>query len=272
MAAPTWPRRGLGPWRLRILAALLLALSVTGALHAHVGVLPAVVPPATNLAFTVRVPNEKPEPTVRVRVEFPSNLTVSRFQPKAGWKRELERDGAGRIVAATWSGGEIGADEYEDFTFVARTPGEPGVLMFKAYQTYQGGETVEWVNPEGEDNPAAFVTVAEGVAPAAESGSAPIEETSPVGAASDTGQTTAPAEPAGTTIPVAPVVTTAPAGAGNLAEGDLGVEPAGVGETATISAAETGSDLPLFTSLAALVVGLIALALAVVALFRRREV
>lgn len=137
----------------------LLALTTAGLAHAHVTVLPREVPPDSSQTFTVRVPTEKEEPTVRVRIEFPAGLVVSRFQPKGGWSRQVERDGQQRITAVTWSGGQIAPDEYEDFAFIGRTPREPGALAFKAYQSYQGGETVEWVNAEGEERPAALVAV-----------------------------------------------------------------------------------------------------------------
>src|SRR5881392_740157 len=107
--------------RRAILVACLAALLAIGISSAHVTINPNAVPPATFATFLVRVPTERDEPTIKLRVEFPSGLTVSRFQPKAGWKREVEKDSAGRIIAATWSGGTIAPDEYEDFAFQART-------------------------------------------------------------------------------------------------------------------------------------------------------
>lgn len=235
---------------LGILLTLLLMLVGGGTAQAHVGVLPGTVAPSTNLAFTVRVPNEKDEPTIAVRVVFPENLTVSRFQPKAGWQREVERDSAGRITGVTWSGGSIGADEYEDFTFVGRTPGEAGVLMFKAYQTYQGGETVAWENPEGQDNPAPFVTVGLTAGMEAQAGPA-IEGTAAV-ATSD----------AAAPIASSPAASAAPAGA-TSPEAEAASAPAE-------SVADGGSDLALVLALGALIVAVLALAVAGIALLRRR--
>ena len=141
--------------------ALTVTLILAGAstVSAHIGVLPGEVPADTNQAFTVRVPNERPEATVKVRVEFPAEIVVSRFQPKPGWTREIERDEQQRIIAVTWTGGQIGDGEYDDFSFMARTPKETGSLAFKSYQTYSNGETVAWVNPQGQERSGAFVEV-----------------------------------------------------------------------------------------------------------------
>jgi uncharacterized protein YcnI len=100
-----------------------------------------------------------------VRVEFPADLTVSRFKPLPGWTREVERDAQQRITSVTWSGGQIAPGEYMDFPLMARTPAEAGKIAFRALQTYQGGEVVEWTGAEGTERPAATVTV--GAAPAA---------------------------------------------------------------------------------------------------------
>ncbi|HEY0603178.1 MAG TPA: DUF1775 domain-containing protein [Herpetosiphonaceae bacterium] len=232
-----------------IVLALLLVLVGGGTARAHVGVLPGTAAPSTNLAFNIRVPNERDVPTVELRVVFPENITVSRFQPKAGWQREVERDSAGRITAVVWSGGQIGADEYEDFTFVGRTPAEPGVLMFKAYQTYQGGETVGWENPEGQDNPAPFVTVGQAAGAETEAGPA-IEGTAAVA-------TSEAAEPA-TSAVVSPAPSAAPAGA-TSSDAEAAAAPA-----------DSGSDLALLLALGALIVAVLALALAGIALLRRR--
>ena len=151
-------RRALAPPLLALTLALLALVMGAGSVAAHVGIQPAEAPPGTSQTFTVRVPTERDVPTVRVRMEFPNGMTVSRFQPKPGWQREIERDTSGRITGVVWSGGKIEPAEYEDFFFIARTPQETGKLAFKAYQTYEGGETVEWVN-DAEPRPAPAMTI-----------------------------------------------------------------------------------------------------------------
>lgn len=162
---------------LSTLASVYLVFTLAlGVASAHVGVDPREVPPDTSQVFTVRVPNEKAEPTVKVRVEFPTALAVSRFQPKPGWTYELEKDSTGKVVGITWSGGKIGPNEYDEFAFIARTPKEAGTLAFKAYQTYQSGETAEWAGPSGSERPAPFVEVKAAATSGANSGAPSIEQ------------------------------------------------------------------------------------------------
>jgi uncharacterized protein YcnI len=145
-------------------AAVLLVVGAQTA-SAHVTVTPSTAPANTSQELMVRVPTEKEVPTIRVRVEFPGGLTVSRFKPLPGWNREVERDSQQRITSVTWSGGQVAPGEYMDFPFMARTPADAGKIAFRALQTYQGGEVVEWTGAEGTERPAAILTV--GAAPAA---------------------------------------------------------------------------------------------------------
>ena len=159
---------------------------------AHVGVNPGEVPPDTSQVFAVRVPTERNEPTVAVRVEFPPGLTVSRFQPKPGWTYEVEKDSSGKTVAVTWSGGRIGPDEYDEFVFIGRTPKETGALVFNAYQTYGSGEVVEWTGPSDGEKPAPTVEVRP--APSGGTSSAPNADRA-AGAGADASQTSSASSP-----------------------------------------------------------------------------
>jgi uncharacterized protein YcnI len=121
------------------------------------------MPPQGGGDFTIRVPTEKDVPTVSVRIEFPSALRVSRLKSKPGWVASVERDSAGVIIGATWSGGEIGPLEYDEFIFSGRTRETAGDLVFKAYQTYQGGEVVSWAGEvEGRPSPKVSIVAAPG--------------------------------------------------------------------------------------------------------------
>ena len=200
---------------------------------AHVSVLPAEAPAGSNQSYTVRVPSEKETPTIKVRVEFPPEVVVSRFMPKPGWTRDVEKDTAGKIVAATWSGGKVASDEYEEFGFIARNPKETGKISFKSFQTYGDGEIVAWANAEGQERPASVTTIS--AATAASSGGS-IEQPGQAtagGAAPAAGSTTAPA----------------PGSAQTSARG--------------------GSDVGLFVAFAAAGLALVALAVAGVSLARR---
>lgn len=254
-----------------VLIALLAGLFGIGVASAHIGVNPAQVRPATLETFVVRVPSEKEVPTIAVRIEFPAGLIVSRFQTIAGWQREVEKDAAGRVTAVEWSGGEIVADEFADFVFLARTPREPGVLVFPAYQTYQGGETVAWTGGELDNFPAPMVEVTgESASEGTSGGVGSIEEQSTSTAVASTAApaeaTSAPTQPAAQTAAATVAVTIVPTD-----------EPADVAVTATLPSAggeplpesqvpqqttsnavadpnAGGSDLPLFVAMASLVV------------------
>lgn len=235
---------------------------------AHVSISPAVVAPNVYQAFTVDVPTEKTVPTITIRIEIPAGLRVARFQPKPGWTRTAEKDASGLIVAVTWTGGSIAPDEYEQFVFLARTPKETGPLVFKAFQTYEGGEVVGWTGAELDNFPAAVVQVTDEV-PTERTAQLPtsIEEpaataTVPLEATTVNAEATAPAVTAATATP-----TPAPSATVALPSplAPTGIPPAG-GATAT----DTGSDLGLFVALAALVVAVIGVALAIVGLIRRR--
>jgi uncharacterized protein YcnI len=138
-----------------------LTLAATGVAWAHVRVVPEEVPADSFQVLTVRVPTEKDVPTTEVRVEVPEGFTISRVKPVPGWEYELEEE-AGIVRAITWSGGEIGATEFQEFDVQGETPEEPGEYPWMAFQTYEDGSVVEWVGPEDAEEPASVVTVAEG--------------------------------------------------------------------------------------------------------------
>lgn len=138
-----------------------LTLAATGVAWAHVRVVPEEVPAGTYEVFTVRVPTEKAIPTTGVRVEVPEGFTITRVEPVTGWEYELEEDD-GVVSAITWSGGEIGETEFQQFDIQGQTPQEAGEYPWRAFQTYEDGSVVEWVGPEDAEEPASVVTVSEG--------------------------------------------------------------------------------------------------------------
>lgn len=215
---------------LALASALLALLLAAGVASAHVTVEPREGTARGFQRYTVRVPTERDVPTISVRLEFPEGVTVSSFQPKPGWQREVERDAQQRIVAVTWSGGRIGPGEFDEFGFIARNPAEAGQIAWKAYQTYEGGELVEWTGPAGSEHPASVTTIR---AAATEATGGTVEAP---------GQAAAPAQ------------TQSAVSAG---------QPAA-------APASAGSDLSLFLALGAAVLALLALVLAVAGLARRR--
>ena len=148
-------------WFRIALLSTFLTLAVASVASAHVRVLPEEVPAGSFEVFTVRVPTEKDIPTTGIRVEVPEGFTISRVEPVPGWDYELEEE-AGVVSAITWSGGEIGATEFQQFNVQGQTPEETGEYAWNAYQTYEDGEIVEWTGPEDSEEPASVVRVVEG--------------------------------------------------------------------------------------------------------------
>jgi uncharacterized protein YcnI len=149
--------------QVRGLASSLGLVAIVLVASAHVTIQPRQVAAGTRYGeFAVRVPTEKPVPTIKIRVEFPPGLRVARLKAKPGWTAALERDSAKIITGVTWTGGKIGPDEYEDFYFSGNVTAAAGdTLMVRAWQTYEGGEIVEWtdtVDPRAA-RPAARVVV-----------------------------------------------------------------------------------------------------------------
>lgn len=145
-------------WALLLAAWLLIATPVIA--WAHVRVVPEDVPADSYEVLTVRVPTERDIPTTEVRVEVPEGFDVSRVEPVPGWDYELEEE-AGVVRGITWSGGEIGATEFQQFDVQGKTPAEPGEYPWNAYQTYENGEVVGWIGPEDSEEPASIIRVAE---------------------------------------------------------------------------------------------------------------
>ncbi|MFM7225216.1 MAG: YcnI family protein [Actinomycetota bacterium] len=182
------------------LAAVLLA----GPAAAHVSVTPDAAPAGSSPTLTFRVPNERPVPTVSLRIVFPDGAPIPAAQPaaKPGWTTSVattpedERDDAAPIVqSVTWSGGEIAVDGEEQFVLtVGPLPG-PGTIAFRAVQTYADGEIVRWNQPPEPDGseperPAPVLTVGPGPKPPTPATSTP-----------NTGVTTLPPAPTTTAAP-----------------------------------------------------------------------
>jgi uncharacterized protein YcnI len=145
-------------WLWLLLLAICLMFASASAAWAHVRVSPEEVPADSFQVLTVRVPTEKEIPTTGVRVEVPEGFTVSRVQPVPGWDYELEEEG-GVVRAISWSGGELGETEFQEFPIQARTPEETGEYAWSAFQTYEDGSVVEWIGPEDAEEPASVVEV-----------------------------------------------------------------------------------------------------------------
>ncbi|WP_010493946.1 YcnI family protein [Paenibacillus elgii] len=163
---------------------LLASMLGGGFASAHVTVLPKETTQGSYEKFAVRVPTEKDIPTVKVEVKFPlDSVSISRFEPKPGWKYELTKDANNKITGVIWSatGEGLGATEFGEFYMQGKVADNVTTITWKAYQTYKDGSVVEWVGADGSDKPASVTKV----------------NAKPAGAGTDShGNTTAPAAPA----------------------------------------------------------------------------
>ncbi|OCT10575.1 nuclear export factor GLE1 [Paenibacillus pectinilyticus] len=141
---------------------MIASMLLVGIASAHVVVYPKDTTQGSYEVFTVRVPSEKDSPTTKVQVKFPvDSVAVSRFEPKAGWKYDIEKDSAGKIAGVTWTatGDGLASTEFGDFSMQGKVADTATKITWKAYQTYKDGSVVEWVGADGSDKPASVTTV-----------------------------------------------------------------------------------------------------------------
>ncbi|MFJ2240122.1 YcnI family protein [Streptomyces sp. NPDC087859] len=147
-------------------------LTAAGAASAHVTVHPqSYARGATDGTLTFRVPDEEDSAsTTEVQIFLPTDhpLLGVLVAPRDGWTAKVTdtrlktpvKTDDGTITDAvseiTWTGGKIGAGQYEDFDVAfGRLPDDTGRLAFKALQTYSDGKTVRWIEEaaQGDEEP-----------------------------------------------------------------------------------------------------------------------
>ncbi|WP_369228323.1 YcnI family protein [Streptomyces sp. R39] len=147
-------------------------LAAAGAAAAHVTVHPeSYAKGATDGVLTFRVPNEEDTAaTTKVQVYLPTDHPVLGVlvTPHDGWTAKVTttklktpvKTDDGTITEAvsevTWTGGKIGAGQYEDFDVAfGQLPEDTGRLTFKTLQTYSDGKVVRWIEQaqSGGDEP-----------------------------------------------------------------------------------------------------------------------
>jgi len=149
---------------IRLVAPAALAVLLgAGALWAHAVVVPVTSTTRAFETYTLRVPNEKDVPTVRVQIEFPPDVFVVSFAEVPGWELVVERDDTGRAVGAAWAG-ELAPHRFVELSFVGVNPAEPTTLVWAVDQTYrgpEGEEVVSWSGPADSQFPASRTEVEE---------------------------------------------------------------------------------------------------------------
>ncbi|MGI5418813.1 YcnI family copper-binding membrane protein [Actinomadura luteofluorescens] len=149
--------------------ASLAALSVIGlaaAASAHVSVNPKTAEQGSYSKVSFRVPNERDDAsTTKLVVNLPTDHPLSSVsvRPLPGWTVKVEKSRlpqpvkteGGELTEAvtkiTWSGGKIEPGRFEEFDVsMGPLPTDTDRLVFKADQTYSGGEVVKWEEPPAE--------------------------------------------------------------------------------------------------------------------------
>jgi periplasmic copper chaperone A len=138
---------------------------------------PPEASPGAFTVLTVRVPNERDDKgTNKVDLRLPAGVYSLSYKKVPGWridvvKRKLDRpvdlgdfsvdERFTRVTFTARPNGIIRPGQFEEFPLSVRVPdGEAGdVLVFRAIQTYQGGETVRWNGAPESATPAPRVTL-----------------------------------------------------------------------------------------------------------------
>ncbi len=150
-------------WNVMLLTGLLISMLGGGVANAHVTVQPPTAVQGSYEKFAVRVPSEdKESPTTKVEVRFAVDaVSISRFEPKPGWKYDLAKDASGKITGVTWTatGEGLSPTEFSEFYMQGKVADNATQIVWKAYQTYKNGTVVEWIGAEGADKPASITKV-----------------------------------------------------------------------------------------------------------------
>ena len=129
-----------------LLLCTMLALVMAPVAFGHIRINPTQSTFGAREKYTMRVPNEKQTPTIRVEGEFPAGLEVYDFEFKPGWKLDFKKNEKGKIIGATWTG-TIAPYEFVEFGMLAINPkdGDPKML-WKFHQYYKDGTVEDFVS------------------------------------------------------------------------------------------------------------------------------
>ena len=142
----------------RIVLVVLSLLVAPSMVFAHAVVFPKTSTPGAYEKYVLRVPNERDVPTNKVEIRFPEGLRVVSFGEVPGWKLQVLTDSVQNITGAIWTG-VLPKERFVEFPFVAVNPKDSATLSWPTYQTYEGGERVEWTGPDSSYTPVSSTLV-----------------------------------------------------------------------------------------------------------------
>jgi uncharacterized protein YcnI len=145
--------------RTQSILAFLISLTVVGAVFGHATIWPREAAIGAYEKYTIRIPNEKDSPTVRVEAEFPAELAAYYFLAVPGWSLEREPRQHGATSRAVWTGGSIGPYEFAEFSLLARNPDASGTLVWRVIQFHADGTQSAWIGEPDSENPAPVTIV-----------------------------------------------------------------------------------------------------------------
>lgn len=148
------PRRTLGrAWLgLGLVVALLCGGAATAS--AHIQVTPTLAAPNDAVKFTVLVPGESSSAsTVKVALKVPRGALPYSYGEAPGWSRKLVLAKDQSVSQIVWTG-RLAPDGFAEFSLLASTPPQPGVLVWKALQYYSDGSVVRWIGSPSSEEPA----------------------------------------------------------------------------------------------------------------------
>jgi len=149
----------LRPSRLRLVVfGSLLALLAAPVVFGHIRIYPMQSTFGAREKYTMRVPNERQSPTIRVEGDFPAGLDVYDFEFKPGWKIDFKKDDKGKIIGATWTG-KLQPYEFAEFGMLGINPKQGSNLTWKFIQYYDDGTKEEFTGPVGSRYPSPVVTL-----------------------------------------------------------------------------------------------------------------
>jgi hypothetical protein len=114
--------------------------------------------------YSLRVVNERAVPIVRVEIRFPPHLNVISFGDVPDWNLQILTDSAQKITGAVWTGALLKA-RFVELPFLAMNPKDSSSISWPVYETYEGGERVEWTSPDTTSMTPVSSTLLSGGAP-----------------------------------------------------------------------------------------------------------